>query len=88
MDISEDSRTLVAISNHGTVYVWDPSRRSLPVPTGDGGHGDDDVDLVDLDHGGNVLQPITKFRAHAPGYYCLHGKIAPGMVQGQEQRDS
>ena len=24
VDISEDSRTLVAVTNHGTVYVWDP----------------------------------------------------------------
>lgn len=25
VDISEDSRTLVAVTNHGTVFVWDPS---------------------------------------------------------------
>ena len=25
VDISEDSRTLVAVSSHGTVFVWDPS---------------------------------------------------------------
>ena len=82
VDISEDSRTLVAVSNHGTVFVWDPSSNkpsSLLVqdepttPTG-----------VDEKHGGggvtdSWLRPITKFRAHAekPGTYCLHAKIAP-----------
>jgi G protein beta subunit-like protein len=25
VDISEDSRTLVAVSNHGTVYAWNPT---------------------------------------------------------------
>lgn len=27
VDISEDSRTLVAVSNHGTVYAWDPTAK-------------------------------------------------------------
>jgi target of rapamycin complex subunit LST8 len=30
VDIAEDSRTLVAVSNHGTVFVWDPSGNSGP----------------------------------------------------------
>jgi G protein beta subunit-like protein len=28
VDISEDSRTFAAVSNHGTVYVWDPISQS------------------------------------------------------------
>lgn len=60
VDISEDSRTFAAVSNHGTVYVWDP------ISQGSGGNG-------------NFLEqsPITKFRAHPPGSYCLHAKISP-----------
>jgi target of rapamycin complex subunit LST8 len=54
VDISYDSRTFVAVSNHGTVYIWDP------IPQ-------------------NFLEkpPITKFRAHPPGSFCLHAKISP-----------
>jgi G protein beta subunit-like protein len=52
VDISEDSRTLVAVSNHGTVFCWDPTQP-------------------------HALQPITKFRAHPLGTYCLHAKISP-----------
>jgi len=57
VDISEDSRTFVAVSNHGTVYVWDPISQNT----------------------GNFLEnhPITKFRAHPSGSYCLHAKISP-----------
>ena len=77
VDISEDSRTLVAVSNHGTVFVWDPSsskpsslvldEAGTPTDVGDDGVTD------------SWLRPITKFRAHAekPGTYCLHAKIAP-----------
>ncbi|GKY94680.1 hypothetical protein MPSEU_000433400 [Mayamaea pseudoterrestris] len=65
VDISEDSRTLVAITNHGVVYVWDPS-------TGVNLSNDN----ADSDRTSDIC-PITKFRAHAPGYYCLHGRIAP-----------
>lgn len=64
VDISDDSRTLVAISNHGAVYVWDPSSGVTPSTDSQSGFT-------------CQLRPITKFRAHAPGYYCLHGKIAP-----------
>jgi target of rapamycin complex subunit LST8 len=69
VDISEDSRTLVAISNHGTVFVWDPSRNTN-VP---------DDDNNNSDTGSGWLRPITKFCAHTekPGTYCLHAKIAP-----------
>ncbi|KAL7565520.1 hypothetical protein ACA910_012254 [Epithemia clementina (nom. ined.)] len=151
VDISEDSRTLVAISNHGTVFVWDPSssssstatttnhegrqnkrrpNRSLPPDEGEEDrmhpsgvnqphlededndqdyynrsnnndendpystqrhdHHDHNVDDDDDDDDENqetsedhdspssgLLRPITKFRAHAPGTYCLQGKIAP-----------
>jgi G protein beta subunit-like protein len=56
VDISDDCRTLVAITNHGVVYVWDSN-----------------VSQTNASH----VRPVTKFRAHAPGYYCLHGKIAP-----------
>mmetsp|Transcript_29142 Transcript_29142/g.48504 ORF Transcript_29142/g.48504 Transcript_29142/m.48504 type:complete len:113 (+) Transcript_29142:459-797(+) len=28
VDISEDSRTFVAVSNHGTTYIWDPISQS------------------------------------------------------------
>lgn len=52
VDFSEDCQTLVAVSNHAMVFVWDPNRSK---------------DLV----------PITKFRAHAPGTYCLHAIISP-----------
>lgn len=103
VDISEDSRTLVAISNHGTVFVWDPSVGRAPTPSlamdallddnGDGGTGENLTHESLLLDGSNndmsahvssgdllaasLLTPITKFRAHAPGTYCLHGKIAP-----------
>lgn len=66
VDISEDSRTLVAVSNHGAVYAWDPSSGMTPSTTSEGS-------LVNT----CLLRPITKFRASAPGYYCLHAKIAP-----------
>ena len=57
VDISEDSRTFAAVSNHGTVYIWDPISQNR----------------------GNFLEnrPITKFRAHPSGSYCLHAKISP-----------
>ena len=54
VDISYDSRQLVAVSNHGTVYVYDP-----------------------ISHNFLSNPPITKFRAHPPGSYCLHAKISP-----------
>jgi target of rapamycin complex subunit LST8 len=83
IDISEDSRTLVAVTNRGTVYVWDPSSNSnlsllhsineLQDPT------NPDASYVPTPSSDGCLRPITKFRAHAehPGTYCLHGKIAP-----------
>ena len=69
VDISEDSRTLVAVSNHGTVFVWDPSMRGT---TGTLLEDDNPDGVVE-----SLLRPVTKFRAHAPGTYCLHAKIAP-----------
>ena len=86
VDISEDSRTLVAVSNHGTVFVWDPSSNKPPMFNHDDGNDDGN----NADHrpppeptavleSSSWLRPITKFRAHSekPGTYCLHGKIAP-----------
>jgi target of rapamycin complex subunit LST8 len=52
VDIAEDDSALVAVSNHATVFCWDPT------------YADN-------------LKPITKFRAHAPGSYCLHAKLSP-----------
>jgi target of rapamycin complex subunit LST8 len=61
VDISEDSRTFVAVSNHGTVFVWDPvSEGSL----------DDGGSFLSS-------SPLVKFRAHSPGSYCLHARISP-----------
>jgi G protein beta subunit-like protein len=82
IDVSEDSRTLVAVTNRGTVYVWDPSSNSnssllhsiseLQDPA------NPDISFAPASSDG-CLRPITKFRAHTehPGTYCLHGKIAP-----------
>jgi len=50
VDVSEEQ--LIAASNHGDVFVWDPTDTR------------------------NFL-PIVKFRAHAPGSYCLRAKISP-----------
>lgn len=127
VDISEDSRTLVAISNHGMVFVWDPSRGGLGGQahahhhTGVGHRNSPSHNIVDDNEGDDVaaadprafpntmdtapntpateeeesvaaavdangqsslLKTITKFRAHAPGNYCLHGKISPGRSDG------
>jgi len=75
VDISEDSRTLVAVSNHGTVFVWDPSS-SKPALLDDDNDG---AATSGMGSSNSWLRPITKFRAHAekPGAYCLHAKIAP-----------
>ena len=124
VDVSEDSRTLVAISNHGTVFVWDPSSTPAVTPplhsTKRDMNAANESHATDLNHDSALdhahsnedmanatataesehppdetkddtrgeedtptssalgwLRPITKFRAHAPGTYCLHGKIAP-----------
>lgn len=82
VDISEDSRTLVAVTNRGTVYVWDPSSnnnlsllQNMKESTSD--PNNDAVSATTNSDG--YLRPITKFRAHTehPGTYCLHAKIAP-----------
>lgn len=70
VDVSEDSRTLVAVSNHGTVFVWDPSMRG----TTGSFLQDDSADDLAVE---SLLRPVTKFRAHRPGTYCLQAKIAP-----------
>jgi target of rapamycin complex subunit LST8 len=71
VDVSEDSRTLVAIGNHGNVYVWDPSGIGPITNTGVGDIAENSGSM------GSLLRPVTKFNAYAPGFYCLHGKIAP-----------
>jgi hypothetical protein len=106
VDVSDDSRTLVAISNHGTVFVWDPSRGALggghhrlhhggsgssSFPTGtapstpfteeEGSGSAPGGAVVDALGQSTLLKPVTKFRAHAPGYYCLYGKISPGTAR-------
>jgi len=82
VDISEDSRTLVAVSNHGTVFVWDPSSNKPPMFNHDDNDGDGNAhppEPTAVLESSSWLRPITKFRAHSekPGTYCLHGKIAP-----------
>ena len=52
VDISDDDLTLVAVSNHATVFCWDPT------------YADN-------------LKPITEFKAHPAGTYCLHAKLSP-----------
>lgn len=69
VDISEDSRTLVAVSNHGTVFVWDPTLRGTNDVLRDDHAAEETVE--------SLLRPVAKFRAHTPGTYCLHAKIAP-----------
>lgn len=78
VDISEDSRTLVAASNHGTVFVWDPSSTTEASPS-NGSPGDMNNDDESLSTGAtkNLLRPVTKFRAHAAGTYTLCAKISP-----------
>jgi G protein beta subunit-like protein len=83
VDISEDSRTLVAASNHGTVFVWDPSSTNVGASSQSSGgpgatHMDDDS-LLPTSVGAtkNLLRPVTKFRAHAAGTYTLCAKISP-----------
>jgi G protein beta subunit-like protein len=83
VDISEDSRTLVAVSNRGTVYVWDPSSNnnlSLLQQNVEQSSTDPTNNAAPSTHSSDgYLRPITLFRAHTehPGTYCLHGKIAP-----------
>jgi target of rapamycin complex subunit LST8 len=104
VDISDDSRTLVAVSNHGTVFVWDPSQPVSGQPTNNStaiGYTNSNNNINNVNNGGghsthllenplitpppphsrrqapHVLKPITKFRAHALGTYCLHAKISP-----------
>jgi G protein beta subunit-like protein len=77
VDISEDSRTLVAASNHGTVFVWDPSSASAASQSSSspGDNGDDSITNGATSK--NLLRPVTKFRAHAAGTYTLCAKISP-----------
>jgi G protein beta subunit-like protein len=79
VDISEDSRTLVAASNHGTVFVWDPSSTTAASTSSGPGeiHNDDESLLAASGATKNLLRPVTKFRAHAAGTYTLCAKISP-----------
>lgn len=63
VDISDDSRTLVALSNHGWAFVWDPTRLVH--------HHDDDESCQ------TFVRPVTQYRAHEAGVYGLHAKISP-----------
>jgi G protein beta subunit-like protein len=69
VSVSEDSRTLVAMTNKGTVFAWDPSSSS-----GRGVVADEGTEKQS-----SPLRPITTFRVHTeqPGTYTLHGKMAP-----------
>ena len=90
VDISEDCRTLVACSNHGTVFVWsDEKTRSIQ----DNPHQQQHLLHAHHPHHGMhhsapppsstselLSQPLfRRFRAHndTPGNYCLNGKMAP-----------
>ena len=87
VDISEDSRTLVAVTNRGTVYVWDPSsHNNLSFLQNLDGSPNDPINETlptavnkNIINNDSYLRPITKFRAHTEhaGTYCLHAKIAP-----------
>lgn len=81
VDISEDSRTLIAVSNHGSVFVWDPSSNSkIPVlGENESGLSENENHHANPHSGNYSFRPITKFYAHINklGTYCLHGKIAP-----------
>ncbi|KAG7363790.1 WD40 repeat-containing protein [Nitzschia inconspicua] len=81
VDISEDSRTFVAVSNHGTVYVWDPintTERSTTMGMMEENE-EEQGNNNDGDGGTSFLSnpPLVKFRAHPPGSYCLHARISP-----------
>ena len=102
VDISEDSRTLVAVSNHGTVFVWDPTKPASSRSNGFGANNNNGGGLgsqndpaeENVPHSNRFLEeqeqiqnskntntsfmtPITKFRAHPLGSYCLHARISP-----------
>ena len=77
VDISEDSRTLVAVTNRGTVFVWDPSvdmvhsqQQQQQQQQGDSVGGETTV---------WPYREIRQFRAHTevPGTYVLQARIAP-----------
>jgi target of rapamycin complex subunit LST8 len=85
VDISEDSRTIVACSNHGTVFVWKdetqpPPQSHMPYHHhhlhSNNHHHATPTTTADI-----LSQPLHKrFRAHndvRPGNYLLHGKMAP-----------
>lgn len=83
VDISEDSRTLVAASNHGTIFVWDSSMAGTKKSKlSENVDADADAAVENegpVDDDAYGLRPIAKFRAHTekPGTYCLYAKIAP-----------
>jgi target of rapamycin complex subunit LST8 len=92
VDISEDSRTLVAVSNHGTVFVWDASGSAAsPLHSNNNNNSHPSLlDEIDRDEmssmsslsppwdADRLLQPVTKFLVHPePGSYCLQARLAP-----------
>jgi len=66
VDVSEDSRTLVAVSGRGSAFVWDPSGSTAAVAAAEVGA-----------EGNDILRFVTKFRVTRLGDYCLHAKISP-----------
>lgn len=81
VDISEDSRTLVTITNRGTVFVWDPSNSGAAAAAAAATALENSTKIDNKNaHQEDLftyLRPVTKFRATNHGTYCLHGKIAP-----------
>lgn len=93
VDISDDSKILVACSNHGTVFVWSDERSGtiLDDPHQQqhllhahhphhGMHSHHNLDSPPKSTSELLSQPLhRRFRVHNenPGNYCLHGKMAP-----------
>lgn len=86
VDISKDSRTLVTVTNHGTVYVWDPSNSAAAAVSAAAEQQELNNNHTTMNNDTNnikqklhscLLRPVTKFRATNLGMYCLHSKIAP-----------
>jgi target of rapamycin complex subunit LST8 len=80
VDISRDSRTLVAVSNQGMVYVWDPNGGAISNHKPSLSSPQEEVSVAvgkASETPADILIPITKFRAQPIGTYCLHARIAP-----------
>jgi len=93
VDISEDGRIVMAASNHGDVFIWNPSLPSnaatfnnphLKHPDPSSGSLNNHENIVmnsnDNREMANLI-PVTKFRAHPRGSYLLHAKLSPDCTQ-------